>query len=33
MGALINLDIKYSNIYFKTMMKPIEVYIRKKFPE
>ncbi|CAD8117995.1 unnamed protein product [Paramecium sonneborni] len=33
MGALINLDIKYSNIYFKTMMRPIEVYIRKKFPD
>ncbi|CAD8113981.1 unnamed protein product [Paramecium sonneborni] len=31
-GALINLNIKYSNIYFKTMMRPIELYINTRFP-
>lgn len=31
MGILINLDIKYSNMYFRMMMRPIEAYIQKRF--
>ncbi|KAM3130661.1 hypothetical protein pb186bvf_017253 [Paramecium bursaria] len=31
-GLLISLDIRYSNMYYRMIIKPIEIFIKRKFP-